>query len=452
LSFAGDSDVAPCSSADHEDPMAISDPSTSPASTDSPTAAADAPVRPMGRIRLVLTLGFIVALGPLTIDLYLPALPSITTDLAASETAIQFTLTGTFAGLALGQLLVGPLSDSIGRRLPLIAGAGLHVLASVLCAVSPNVEMLSVFRTLQGVGAAAGSVVALAIVRDLYVGRAAATLLSRLMLVIGVAPVFAPTVGGALLVVLPWQGLFVVLAALGVLLMVLVALTLPETLPSSGRRPFGLVQIARTAGQLVRDRVFVGLTLVAGLAMTGVFGYVAGASFVFQEQFGVSSQTFGLLFGVGGLLLIAATQLNPVLLKRWEPEQVLTAGAVLAALAGVALLLTATLDLGGLVGILVPVWAALFAASLALPNAPALALSRHGEAAGTAAALLGAVQFGIGAVAAPLVGALGTDAVAMAVVMSAGLALSLVTLLVVVRPWQRELQPEAAHQPVVVVH
>ncbi|WP_432939823.1 multidrug effflux MFS transporter [Kribbella sp. CA-253562] len=405
-------------------------------------------------MRLVLTLGFIVALGPLTIDLYLPALPSITTDLGASATAVQFTLTGTFAGLALGQLLVGPLSDTLGRRRPLIAGAGLHVLASVLCAVSPNVEMLSVFRILQGVGAAAGSVVALAIVRDLYVGRAAATLLSRLMLVIGVAPVFAPTVGGALLVALPWQGLFVVLAALGVLLMVLVALTLPETLPPSGRRPFGPAQIARTAGQLVRDRVFVGLTLVAGLAMTGVFGYVAGASFVFQEQFGVSSQTFGLLFGVGGLLLVAATQLNPVLLKRWEPEQVLTAGAVLAALAGVALLLTASLSLGGLVGILVPVWAALFAASLALPNAPALALSRHGEAAGTAAALLGAVQFGIGAVAAPLVGALGTDAVAMAVVMSVGLALSLVTLLVVVRPWQRDFNPasSAANQPVAVVH
>ncbi|GAA1545297.1 multidrug effflux MFS transporter [Kribbella lupini] len=427
--------------------MAISDPPTTPAAV-----AVDDPIHPIGRIRLVLTLGFIVALGPLTIDLYLPALPSITTDLAASATAVQFTLTGTFAGLAVGQLLVGPLSDTLGRRRPLIAGAGLHVLASVLCAVSPTVEMLSVFRVLQGVGAAAGSVVALAIVRDLYVGRAAATLLSRLMLVIGVAPVFAPTVGGALLVALPWQGLFVVLAVLGVLLMLLVALTLPETLPPAGRRPFGPAQIARTAGQLVRDRVFVGLTLVAGLAMTGVFGYVAGASFVFQEQFGVSSQTFGLLFGVGGLLLVAATQLNPVLLKRWEPEQVLTAGAVLAALAGVALLLTATLSVGGLVGILVPVWAALFAASLALPNAPALALSRHGEAAGTAAALLGAVQFGIGAVAAPLVGALGTDAVAMAVVMSGGLALSLITLLAVVRPWQREFQPQPADQQVVVVH
>ncbi|MEV6281380.1 multidrug effflux MFS transporter [Kribbella sp. NPDC051770] len=427
--------------------MAISD----PAITSADSVQQQPVIRPLGRIRLVLTLGFIVALGPLTIDMYLPALPTITTDLAASETAIQFTLTGTFAGLALGQLLVGPLSDTVGRRLPLIAGAGLHVLASVLCAVSPNVETLSVFRILQGVGAAAGSVVALAIVRDLYVGRAAATLLSRLMLVIGVAPVFAPTVGGALLVVLPWQGVFGVLAVLGVALMLLVSFTLPETLPKAGRRPFGLGQIARTAGQLVRDRIFVGLTLVAGLAMTGVFGYVAGASFVFQEQFGVSSQTFGLLFGVGGILLVVATQLNPVLLKRWEPEQVLTAGAVLAALSGVALLLTATLSLGGLVGILVPVWAALFSASLALPNAPALALSRHGEAAGTAAALLGAVQFGIGAIAAPLVGALGTDAVAMAVVMSAGLALSLITLLAVVRPWQPGVQATST-EPVVVVH
>lgn len=404
------------------------------------TDARSAPATPgherRERLRLVLVLGAVVALGPLTIDLYLPALPGITADLAASPALVQLTLTGTFAGLALGQLLIGPLSDALGRRLPLLLGTGVHVLASVLCALAPSIEVLAVLRVLQGVGAAAGAVVALAIVRDLFEGRAAATVLSRLILVLGVAPVLAPTLGGGLLRFIPWRGLFGVLAMIGLAILVMAYRALPETLAPADRRSPGPLAILRTAGGLLRDRTFVGLVLVAGLAMSGLFAYVAGSSFVFQGQFGLDAQQFGLAFGAGAVWLIAATQLNPVLLGRLRPDQILLGGVVGAALGSLVMLAAAATGTGGLVGVLIPMWAVLFGVGFALPNAPALALSRHGEAAGTAAALLGAVQFGTGALVSPLVGVLGTDAMAMATVVAGGLLLAVAVLFTVARPWE----------------
>ena len=395
-----------------------------------------APTTGRERLRLVLVLGALVALGPLTIDMYLPALPAIVRDLATTDAAVQLTLTGTLVGLALGQLLVGPLSDTFGRRRPLLVGVSVHVLASLLCLVAPNVAVLGGLRVLQGVGAAAASVVAMAIVRDLFVGRAAATLFSRLMLVLGVAPVLAPTIGGEILRFTSWRGVFVVLAVLALLLIVLAARAVPETLPAERRRPLGLRSTLATYGGLLRDRTFVGLVLVAGLAMAGLFGYVAGSSFVFQEEFGLDEQQFGLVFGAGALFLIGGTQLNAALLRRFEPRALLPFSLVLGTVAGAALVVVAILDVGGLVGVLVPLWAVLFSVGLAMPNTPALALARHGEAAGTASALLGAVQMGTGAVVSPVVGVLGNDAVAMGTVMAAGAALALVVLLVVVRPWR----------------
>jgi DHA1 family bicyclomycin/chloramphenicol resistance-like MFS transporter len=388
------------------------------------------------RLTLIVVLGALIALGPLTIDMYLPALPLITTDLMTTSATIQLTLTGTLVGLALGQLIIGPLADALGRRRPLLIGTGLHIVASVLCAVAPNVAVLGGLRVLQGVGAAAGAVVAMAIVRDLFTGRAAATLLSRLILVMGVAPVVAPTLGGELLRYTSWRGVFVALAVYGLVLVPLAAWTLQETLPPERRRSAGIGATLRTYGGLLRDRTFVGLVLVAGLAMAGLFGYVAGSSFVFQEQFGLDQQQFGLLFGAGAFWLIAATQLNAYLLRRFEPRQLLLSSVLAGAVAGLVLLGLALSGIGGLVGVLVPLWAVLFTVGLALPNAPALALGRHGEAAGTAAALLGAVQFGVGAVISPMVGVLGNDAVAMGAVVSGGLLLALAVLVVVVRPWE----------------
>jgi DHA1 family bicyclomycin/chloramphenicol resistance-like MFS transporter len=402
---------------------------TQPAAT-----SVDAPVG-RARLRLVLVLGALVALGPLTIDMYLPALPTIVGDLHTTDAAAQLTLTGTLIGLSFGQLLVGPLSDTFGRRRPLLVGVAVHVLASLLCLVAPNVEVLGALRVLQGVGAAAASVVAMAIVRDLFVGRAAATLFSRLMLVLGVAPVLAPTIGGEVLRFTSWRGVFVVLAVLAVLMIVMAARAVPETLPAERRRPLGLRSTLRTYGGLLRDRTFVGLVLVAGLGMAGLFGYVAGSSFVFQEQFGMSEQQFGFLFGAGAIFLIGGTQLNAALLSRFEPRVILPAALALGVVAGAALIALAATRTGGLIGVIAPLWTVLFALGLVMPNAPALALARHGEAAGTAAALLGAIQMGVGAVVSPVVGLLGNDALAMGAVMTAGAALGLGVLLIVVRPW-----------------
>jgi DHA1 family bicyclomycin/chloramphenicol resistance-like MFS transporter len=396
------------------------------------------------RLRLVLVLGILIALGPLTIDMYLPALPTITGDLQATAAQVQLTLTGTLAGLALGQLLIGPVSDAIGRRTPLLFGVGLHILASVLCVVAPNLAVLGTLRVLQGLGAAAAAVVVMAIVRDLFTGLAAARLLSRLMLVLGAAPILAPTLGGIVLSWTSWRGVFVVLALFGVAIISVTALALPETLPAARRRNGGVVGTVRDYGRLFTDRAYLGLILVAGLAMAAMFAYVAGSSFVFQEQYGLSEQQFGFVFGAGAVGLIAATQLNVRLLRRWTPSQILITALGSGAAMGLLLLLFAVTGFGGIVGILVPLWLVLASAGLALPNAPALALSRHGEAAGTAAALLGAVQFGVGALAAPLVGLLGTGAVPMALVIAGGMLAANLVLFAVARPWQLSIHPAPA--------
>jgi DHA1 family bicyclomycin/chloramphenicol resistance-like MFS transporter len=400
--------------------------------------------------RTALTLGAFIALGPLTIDMYLPALPTITDELATTSATVQLTLTGTLVGLALGQLVLGPLSDALGRRRPLLAGTALHVVASLLVLIAPNIAVLGALRVLQGVGTAAGAVIALAVVRDLYNGRAAATMLSRLFLVLGVAPVLAPTIGGEILRFTSWRGVFALLAAYGLLMLAVGWATLQETLPPERRQSAGIRGTLRGYRQLLRDRVYVGLVIVAGLTMAGLFSYVSGSAFVYQDEFGLDEQQFGMLFGAGAFWLIAATQLNPLLLRRWSPAQILVAGTVGGAVAGAVLVALAGTGTGGLWAVAGTLWAVLFACGLALPNAPALALSRHGEAAGTAAALLGAIQFGVGALVSPVVGLLGNDAVAIGSVVVTALVLAIVVLLVVVKPWELlisddAVDPVAAH-------
>jgi DHA1 family bicyclomycin/chloramphenicol resistance-like MFS transporter len=402
------------------------------------------------RLGLVLVLGLLAALGPLTIDMYLPSLPTITGELHTSAAAVQLTLTGTLVGLGLGQLLIGPLSDAFGRRLPLLIGIGVHVLASVFCVVAPNLAVLGTLRVLQGLGAAAASVVAMAVVRDLFEGMAAARILSRLMLVIGVSPILAPTIGGAMLTWTSWRGVFVVLTLIGALIMTGTALFLPETLPRSRRRNGGVSGTVRDYRRLFTDRAYVGLILVNGLALAALLAYVSGSSFVMENQFGLSEQQFAYVFAGGAVGLIGATQLNLRLLRRWSPQRIL-AGSLIGALAfAVALVFFAATGIGGLIGVLVPLWLVLTAVGLAMPNAPALALSRHGEAAGTAAALLGAVQFGVGALSAPLVGVLGAGAGAMAAVVLAGTVAANLVLWLVVRPHRMPAEEFAVDARVMV--
>ena len=407
--------------------------------TTDPAAADDGVVRPpegADRFRLVLILGALIALGPLTIDMYLPALPEITADLLTTEAAVQLTLTGTLLGLAAGQLVIGPFADAFGRKRPLLIAAAVYVVASVLCAVAPTIGVLAGLRVLQGMGAAAGIVVALAVIRDLYVGRPAAILLSRLILVMGAAPIIAPTLGGALLGFTSWRGVFVALAVYGLVLIPIAFRFLPETLPRRRRRPARIVPTVRKYGELLRDRVFVGLVLTAGLMMSAMFAYIAGSSFVFQQQFGFDEQSFGLLFGAGAFAIIGASQLNAYLLRWFEPRQLLLSAVLAGTIAALVLVAAASTGFGGLIGVLVPLWTTLAAIGVALPNSPALALTRHGEAAGTAAALLGAVQFGIGAVVSPLVGVVGNTAAGMGLVIATAIAAALLVLTLVVRPWQ----------------
>lgn len=388
---------------------------------------------PTGRayLRFVLVLGALIAIGPLTIDTYLPALPSITRDLGASESAVQLTLTGILLGMGLGQLLVGPLADAVGRRRPLIAGLALHIAASVFCAFAPSIELLTVGRVLQGLGNAAVAVVSMAMVRDQFAGSAAATMLSRLMLVMGLAPVLAPTLGGAILQVTSWRGVFVLLAVAGTMMVTLASFALRETLPAHRRRRLAFRPVVATYGSLLRDRTFVGLVLISGLMFATLFSYIGGSSFVLQDIYGLSVAQFGLVFGLNSLGFLTGSQVNPFLLRRFEPQLLVRAGVTIGAVAALLMVTSAATRFGGLPMVLAPLWFILLACGLTLPNTPALALTRHGEAAGTAAALLGAAQFVIGGAAAPLIGAMGSDsALPMTLVMAltASLALVVATL------------------------
>ncbi|WP_052765192.1 MULTISPECIES: multidrug effflux MFS transporter [Mycobacteriaceae] len=410
--------------------MAVSpDVDLTPLETDASRGVGESPATPPSRLKMIVVLGLLVALGPLTIDMYLPALPRIADELSVTSSVAQLTLTGTLAGLALGQLIIGPLSDSLGRRKPLMAGIVLHMLASLLCLFAPNIAVLGVARGLQGVGAAAGMVVAIAVVGDLYKDNVAATVMSRLMLVLGVAPVLAPSLGAAVLLNASWHWVFAALVVLAGAILVMAVLALPETLPVAHRRPLKVGGIARTYVELLRDTRFVILVLVAALGMSGLFAYIAGASFVLQGRYGIGQTAFALVFGAGAIALIGSTQFNVVLLRRFSPQRIMVWALAAASLFGVVFVALAAAHVGGLAAFVVPVWAILAAMGLVIPNAPAVALTRHPDAAGTAAALLGAVQFGLGAAVAPLVGVLGNDELAMASVMATGVVVALAALL-----------------------
>lgn len=396
------------------------------------TTAAVAPERDFTALPLrrraswVVLLGSLAALGAFTIDLYLPAFPELETELGASTSAVQLTLTGTMVGVALGMLLVGPLSDAVGRRRPLLVGLGVHVVASLLCALAPTIEVLTALRVLQGLGTSSAAVIALAVVRDKFDGRGAARLQARLMVIVGVSPLFAPSIGGVLLELFHWRGLFVALALLSGALAVAVAVLLPETVPAHHRRRFALRPALRGYVGLLRDPALIGLVLVAGLSMSAIFGYVAQSSFAFQQQYGLSAAAFGLAFATGGAMLVAGTQVNGSLVHRFSSQGLLVTGLVCGAASGVLLLLAATTGFGGMLGLLVPLWMTMFCIGLVMPNSPVLALERHATAAGATAALLGASQHGVAAAAAPLGGAMPfPPATSMAVIMSGALLAAL---------------------------
>lgn len=406
--------------------------------TPPPPAHGEAPAAPRtggarAGLGTIVALGTMTALGPFTIDMYLPALPDIAAALDSTASGAQLTITGTLVGLALGQLVIGPLSDSLGRKRPLVAGIALHVASSLVAVFATSIAMLGAVRVFQGVGAAAAAVVTMAMVRDLFSDKAVAVVISRLMLVLGVAPVIAPSVGGALLVALDWRGIFVVLALVGVAIALVAVFALPETLPRERRRPGGLLPVVRTYRALLRDRHFVALTFASSIVMAALFAYVSGAPFVYQNQFGLDQQQFAIVFSAGAFSMIGATQLNVRLLRRWSPQQIVQASLTAAVTFGIVAVVVAHFQIGGLPGFVAALWIMLGAVCFVLPNAPALALTRHGEAAGTAAALLGSMQYAVGAAVAPLVGLLGNTDTALVASMTACLAAALVTMFAAAR-------------------
>jgi len=295
-------------------------------------------------VQLVVVLGALMAIGPLTIDTYLPALPQLSSEMGATDSQAQLTITGLLVGLGFGQLIIGPLSDAFGRRKPLLIGLGAHGGMSLLCAAAPSIGLLAVTRTLQGLAGAAVAVVVMAVVRDLFTGIRAAQLLSRLILVLGLAPILAPSLGSALLNVTSWRGIFVALALAAVGLWLVAWRALPETLPAASRQPASPRASIRAYGRLFSDPMFLVMVGVAGLMFATLFAYVAGAPFLLQERYGLSPQMFGLVFSANAVGLILMTQLNPMLVGRFGPVRVISVG-VLAALTGaVALLITALTD------------------------------------------------------------------------------------------------------------
>ena len=385
------------------------------------------------KILYILLLGALTALGPFTVDLYLPAFPALEASLGVPEAAVQLTLTGTTVGFALGQLVVGPFSDKFGRRLPLILATTLHIAASVGAALSTDITSLGIFRILMGVGAAGGGVVAMAMVRDLFSGYAMVRMFSRMALVNGLAPILAPVIGSQLLLIMPWPGIFVFLAGYGTVVVVAAIFLVRETLPPEIRGRSGL-----TAGQRYRllfsDRIFVGLLLVGGLNFAGLFAYLSGSPFLFQDVYGFSPQEYGLLFGINSLGIVAGVQTSARLIKRVPPQWIIACSTAWMFL--MALLIVLFDQLGfGLWGVLVPLWFYILGTGFTFPSVQVLALANHGAQAGTAASLLGAATFLLAGIISPVVGALGVDsATPMGAVQAGCILLAAAALWLVVRP------------------
>jgi DHA1 family bicyclomycin/chloramphenicol resistance-like MFS transporter len=379
-------------------------------------------------IKYVLMLGALAALPALTTDMYLPSLPAVEADLNTTQTAAQLTLSGTLVGAGVGQLVIGPFSDRFGRRLPLVIGISLHVAISLLCSMTPNIETLTGLRVLQGFFNASAAVVALAVIRDRFVGSAAAQLLSRLMLVIGVAPLLAPTVGQAIAAAWNWRAVFYALALIGVVLVAIVLRFMPETLPEDRRSPGHPRHVAGAYWSLLRDRHFMALAVIPGLGLALIMSYVVGSPFVFQNEYGLTAQQFALVFALNGAALVLSAQLNAALVRKFPPVRLLRT-ALLVQL-GLALLLLAVVatGAGGAFGLVAALWLVLSAQGMIPANTSVLALHNYGHMAGTAAAVIGALQSGVAGLVSPLVGILGGNSLSMASVMIGSCALAVTVL------------------------
>ncbi|MDQ7092366.1 multidrug effflux MFS transporter [Desulfosporosinus sp. PR] len=355
------------------------------------------------RLWTAIVLGALSAFGPLSIDMYLPSLPTLTRDLHTSTSLAQFSLTACLLGLALGQLVSGSQSDVRGRRIPLLVGLVCYTISSLLCAVSPSIGSLILLRFIQGFAGSAGIAISRAIVRDLYSGPEMTRFFALLMLINGVGPIVAPIIGGQLLEFTSWRGVFLVLCAVGGVMLLAVFFTLPETLSSKHRSQAGLINILRTFGDLISDRGFMGYALPQGLVMAAMFAYISGSPFVIQNIFGASPQMYSLFFAINGLGIIITGQVTGRLASRVSETKLFIVGLLLANLGGLCLLVS-TLAGAGLAAILISLFLVVSSVGIVSTAGSSLAMENYGHSAGSASALLGLFSFVIGAIVAPLVG------------------------------------------------
>jgi DHA1 family bicyclomycin/chloramphenicol resistance-like MFS transporter len=367
---------------------------------------------------MILILGALSAFGPLAIDFYLPAFPAMAQAFATDEKHVQTTLAAYFLGLSIGQLAYGPIADRFGRRLPLLFGVGLFVIASLVCAFAPTLDALIAARFVQALGGCAGMVLSRAIVSDRCEPIDAAKVFSQLMLVMGLAPILAPMLGGLLVSVSGWQSIFLVLSLFSALCLVAVYLGLSESMPAHlPRQP--LSGALRQYGRLLRDRAFVGHALTGGIAIAGMFAYIAGSPFVFIKLYGVPAEHYGWLFGINAAGFILVAQVNARLLARRGPAVLLGRAVWVYVAAALTLLLVATLRPAALWPLLVPLFVCIASLGCIAPNASACAMAGQGARAGSASALMGCMQFSVASGAAALVGVLHDgSAVPMALVIS----------------------------------
>src|SRR5687768_18602403 len=377
-------------------------------------------------------------MGPLAIDMYLPALPTIAREMHSTVAAVQVSLAMYFVGIACGQAFYGPLSDRWGRKRALYFGLVLFALSSVGCALVHNVGSLIALRFLQALGGCAPLVVPRAVVRDYFDQRGSVRMLSVLMLVMGLAPILAPLIGGQLLVNFGWRSIFWILAAYGAFWLVIVAAFLHESLPPARRRRQRAADVLAVYGRLLRDRAYIGYVVSGGLIFSGLLAYIAGSPFVIIDLFDVPPERYGLFFGTNAIGIIAASQINRWLANRYDARRIVSVVLPVAMTAGAVLLFDAYSGFGGFAGILVPLFCFIACHGFVMPNTTALAMAPHGSVAGSASALLGTLQFVLGATAGTLVGVLGNGtAVPLAAVIAGCGAAAFATYQTLPRPGRR---------------
>jgi DHA1 family bicyclomycin/chloramphenicol resistance-like MFS transporter len=390
--------------------------------------------KPLSTFRYAMLMGALIAFGPpLSIDTYLPALPAMGSDLHANGTLLQLTLTTFIIGMSLGQLIVGPITDAIGRRKPLLFGLSLYVTASALCGVSVSIEMLIAMRALQALGAAACLVTVRAITRDLFSGTTMTRFFSMLILVTGSAPVIAPILGGQLLRLTSWHGIFLALSILGALLLMVAVVVLPESLPTSARVPVRWKTAMRTYAKLLKEPVFLGYVLTTGFVSSQVFAYLAGSSFALQGVYRLTPQEYSFVFGINAIATVAGSQITARLVGRFSERTLLRTSLSFAVLCGAGNLWASTAS-APLLALLIPLWLQIFFAGMALPNLSSLSLAEYPHMAGAASALVGVIPFAMGGLVGPLLSlGDGSNAVLMTSFLMGLAILAFATYLILIR-------------------